>query len=437
MGILEQKLNTVTVPDQSGKKDSIDYDLSNIKVADIKIPTGTTTIDQNIGLSLTVYGVSAQVTADWTFRESIWPHIPNGKGDAVIDLSSITLNIVTSFGLTPQGKPTISAHSVSVDIGDIAMHFSGSHLDFILNLLKGLFEGTVKNDITQALIGAITAEVNINLNAQLATLNTEVNINNIAQLDLSLTGPITFPSTQYFVLPQHGEFYSLTNPVEAPYSPSRNLPSSPRTLQMLQMYVDQYVANTFAYSFFKMGKIQLIINANEVPSDSPIQLNTSTWQALLPNLYSKYPNWLMRATVEALTPPVANVSTSGAFVSGTNEVLIQVINPSNPNDVRNAFILGLNLTGAATASVVGNKIVANITSAKSSLGLISTTIGPINTVGLSAVISYLVTGAIIPQVNVILAQGIPIPKLDGLDAVNPSLQFGNGYVFVRDRKSVV
>eukprot|EP01088_Endostelium_zonatum_P010228 TRINITY_DN235_c0_g1_i1.p1 TRINITY_DN235_c0_g1~~TRINITY_DN235_c0_g1_i1.p1 ORF type:complete len:495 (-),score=103.57 TRINITY_DN235_c0_g1_i1:28-1470(-) len=427
--VLQGKLKTITVPNQSGEKDSIDYSVENIRIQDITIPMGSTTIDAQVGLVMAVSGVSAQILADWHFREKIWPHVPFGNGDATINLSEITINVIVSFGLSAQGKPTVSARSVGVEIGHIEMHFSGSHLDFILNLLKGLFQGAIKDDIQKAMVSAITSEVNNNLNSQLSTLNTEVNINHIALFDLSLVKPIIVSNPNFIVFPQHGEFYQLSNPVESPYLPNPNLPASAATSQMLQMYVDQYVANSAAWVFWKLGKLVLPITANEVPSDSPIKLNTSTWEYVVPKMYSLYPNWLMQATVSAIAAPITTISPSNATVFARTSVLVEVINPKT-GALTPVFTLGLNLTGSATAKVVGNNIVANILGAKPSVGLISSNIGPINTVALSSIITYLVESGIVPQVNAILAQGIPIPTLEGVHAVNPSLSFGTGYVFV-------
>jgi len=297
-----------------------------------------------------------------------------------------------------------------------------------LDLLKDLFGGQIKNLIQNALTNVVTNEINTNLNNELATMNIDVKIGSVADLDLALVSPITFPSTQYFVLPQHGEFYQQNNHVEAPFTPT-NLPNSPQTAQMLQMYVDEYVPNTASWVFWKAGKMSAIINANQIPSDSPIQFNTSTWQTLVPPLYSKYPNYLMRAVINPIQSPTVTFSTGMAVAFGEGSIEIDVIDPKNGSIIP-AFTIGINITADGVASVVGQNITGNLTYIKSGVWLISSNIGSFNTQPLEGLVEFLTLVLIMPYFNYYLNVGIPIPTVDGFSVVSPQLAFGNGYLYV-------
>jgi len=259
-------------------------------------------------------------------------------------------------------------------------------------------------------------------------MNIDVKIGSVADLDLSLVSPIQFPSTQYFVLPEHGEFYQANNHVEAPFTPT-NLPTSPQNAQMLQMYVDEYVPNTASWVFWKAGKMSAIINANQIPPDSPIQFNTSTWSGLVPPLYAKYPNYLMRAVLNPITSPTVSFSTAGAIAFGEGSMEFDVISPKNGSIIP-AFTIGLNITADGVAKVVSQNITGNLTYIKSSVWLISSNIGSFSTAPLESLVEFLTLILIMPYFNYYLNVGIPIPTVDGFSVVAPQLAFGSGYLYV-------
>eukprot|EP01088_Endostelium_zonatum_P013405 TRINITY_DN2794_c0_g1_i1.p1 TRINITY_DN2794_c0_g1~~TRINITY_DN2794_c0_g1_i1.p1 ORF type:complete len:494 (+),score=83.32 TRINITY_DN2794_c0_g1_i1:53-1534(+) len=427
--VLRTKLQHLTIPNQSGDTDTISWKISNLTMNSLSIPSANVVIDPNVGLTIQVFGASGELSSNWWFQEDLYSSI-NGSGHADVTISNMYLSIVLSFGLSSFGYPTVQSRSVTVTIGSLKLSFSGSNLDFILDILKNVFSGLIKQQLVTGLEKAITSAIDNDLNAELATLSTRVDVSPQAYIDLQLVSPIIFPTNEYFTLLQHGEFYSVVDPRESPFSPSANLPTSPINSDMLQIYIDQFVPNSASYVFLKLGKLVLTINSTEVPDNSPIQFNTSSWKTLIPNLYTKYPNWLMQVQVYPLAPPTINFTTQGGFISGRGAVSVRVINPSNPNDIRETFLVGLNMSGDVKAAVVGNNITASITNVQQTLSLLSSNIGPVNIAVLTSLANYLVESAIIPQINVYLAKGIPIPTLDGVDIVNGDVSFGNGFLFI-------
>jgi len=426
---LQTKLKDLVIPDQHGDTDTISWKITNLKLNSILIPTASIVIDPNIGLTVQIFKASGSVSTDWWFQDDIFTSI-NGSGQATVDITDMYMSVILTFSLNSLGYPIVDANSVSVTIQDLTLHFSGSNLDYILDLLKSLFGSLIKTQVQSGLESAITSAINVNLNQELSTLSTHINVSSDAYIDMQLVQPIMFPTNSYFTLLQRGEFYATANPRNSPFTPSLNLPTAPQNSEMLQIYVDQFVPNTASWVFFKLGKLFLTINASEVPSNSPIQFNTSSWQTLIPALYTKYPNWLMQVQVYPLSPPTINFTSAGGFINGRGAVSIRVINPSNPSDIRDAFLLGLNMSGSVKAGVTGNNITGAITNVKETLNLISSQIGPVNTVPLGALANYLVGGQIIPKINEILAVGIPIPTIDGVSVVTADVSFGPGYIFI-------
>lgn len=80
-----------------------------------------------------------------------------------------------------------------------------------------------------------------------------------------------------------GEFYNIAHPVEAPYTPPP-LPPINDTSKMLYIWLTDYIADTAGYVYQAAGALQYTITADMVSPSSPIQLNTSSFCDLIPEV---------------------------------------------------------------------------------------------------------------------------------------------------------
>jgi hypothetical protein len=60
-------------------------------------------------------------------------------------------------------------------------------------------------------------------------------------------------------------------------------------------------------------------------------LNTTYWQAIIPNLYTYYPNALMHIGFNATAPPSVNISSAGFYGNATYNVNFFVQNSTTGN----------------------------------------------------------------------------------------------------------
>lgn len=366
------------------------------------------------------------MSANWHGREDIWPH-PSGSGSATAEFTDVT--IVAEIAIyNVGGRLTLSSRSVYTNIGSLNLHFSGSNLDFILNLLKDLFNNAIKGAVEKEISTQVNDQIDTTLNNEIKTLPLEVVIGNVAELDYALvSNPIFAPS--YIDFPLKGEFYDLVNPVEAPFTPS-NLPQNPGTGEMVQAYIGDYVPNSASFAFLRAGKMNLVLDNAMVPPDSPITLNTSSWQGIVPPLYTRYPNWDMVAKVAPTqTPTVTFSATNGADAFGVGGIDMYVVSPTNGSLIP-VFTLGMNVTADVSVAVRQQNVTGNLTYISSSVWLEKSYIGTFNPQTLEAIIKFLTLGVILPYFNYYLQTGIPIPSVDGVEFVSPSISIGNRYLFV-------
>jgi hypothetical protein len=101
-----------------------------------------------------------------------------------------------------------------------------------------------------------------------------------AEIDYSFVAPPTFGQS-YLTLNARGEFYNMPQKSEAPYAPKPMPDTATQGPEMLQVFVGDYVPNTASYVFWKAGKMQAELQDKDLPSWSPIRLNTSSWQGIL------------------------------------------------------------------------------------------------------------------------------------------------------------
>jgi len=308
------------------------------------------------------------------------------------------------------------------------IHFSGSHLDFLLNLLKGLFSNEIKNSAQQAMATSIQQEVNVALNAILASLPVMMPVGTTLEIDYALVSPELFSATA-MTLDAKGEFYQTAHPVEAPYTPTPLPDIVASGAGMVEVIVGEYVPNTAGFAMWNAGALSLLIDQKMIPSDSPLQFNTSDWGSIVPPLPQKYPGWGMKAVVSAVEPPTVDFSTSAVTANASADVAMFVVNPSSGASVP-VFTIGMNVSLAGTVGVSGMKIIGAITAFNSKFWLASTQIGNFDPSSLEGILTFLAEGVVLPYVNQYLKAGFPIPAVDGLALVNPSIGLGAHYVYV-------
>ena len=202
-----------------------------------------------------------------------------------------------------------------------------------------------------------------------------------------------------------GEFLSIPHPVECHCIPSP-LPPITSSSKMVYVWLTDYVANSAAFVYQTAGVLEytvtpdmvntiismhvvtLSVFVSQVPSDSPITLNTTSFKSFIPQvrfsincinlplnlhilhltynvtffhflllfllfillphllislllqLYQKYPNMLMQLIIKAVKPPLVLVTPSDINITIPGSMVVQVIQPPNKT-MQEAFELGV------------------------------------------------------------------------------------------------
>ena len=188
----------------------------------------------------------------------------------------------------------------------------GSKFSWLYNLLLKAFKSKIEDDIKSALSGAALQAVG-DLNHSLATLNVNQPLSphlNVswALVDAAFFSAAAAPTQRDFVVDLAGTFSgsaTQARPAAAAVAAAHwcgggappTLPSAaPDNTHDVYFAFSQYSLCSALVATYKAQLLDVVINASDVPPTSPIQLNTTFFRALVPSLYAKYPNQLMRGT---------------------------------------------------------------------------------------------------------------------------------------------
>jgi lipopolysaccharide-binding protein len=321
-------------------------------------------------------------------------------------------------------RPHVTVTSDGFNIGDLHIKLHGG-ASWLYNLFISALRKHIEKAINEAVTKAIVENVDNGVNKALSTLPISIPINHQVEIDFPLVDNPVFAAS-YLAIPQLGEFYQISQHNECP-SPRAPLPDEV-TGQMVNMMLGDFVANSAGFTFFNLGELKLIISEKDIPPWSPVQLNTTSWQYILPPLYNKYPNQLMQLKIYSTKPPTAVFTPSGATVSAIGNCDVYVINPDQSTTL--AFTLGGYAATLGEAYLQGTTICGNLTYASADFNVTYSSIGPFDVKNLDKLINLFLSQGLIPAINQVLHTGFPLPVIAGLSFNNPSVGWGNGYLYI-------
>ena len=89
-----------------------------------------------------------------------------------------------------------------------------------------------------------------------------VKVDDVSEIDYSLLQDPVF-TTSYVETFHKGEFLSISNPKEAPFSPAP-LPNVPGVNAMIYVWLTDYIANSASYVYQSAGKLTYTVTPDQV-----------------------------------------------------------------------------------------------------------------------------------------------------------------------------
>ncbi|XP_068578225.1 bactericidal permeability-increasing protein-like [Cebidichthys violaceus] len=426
MASIQKKLKTIKVPDISGTQEvpvigNLRYSLTNLQVVMVGLPKSALHLVPGMGVRLSIGKAVIRLHGNWRFE-----YLRIIKDSGSFDLSVNDLTITTSLAITSDttGRSAVSTVNCAATVGSASIKFHGG-ASWLYNLFRKSINKAIQNALQKKICPLVTKAVS-DLNPQLKTLNVVAKVDQFAEIEYSMVSSPTV-STSSIELGLKGEFYNIGKHQEPPFSPTAfSLP--PQTNNMLYIGLSAFTADSAAFVYNKAGVLNLYITDDMIPQGSPIRLNTRTFGNFIPQIATRFPGLMMKLLVKTVENPVITFEPNNATVQATCTVTAYAIQPNAT--LSPLFVLNLETSISARLFVSGMRLAGAVTLNKMDLTLRTSYVGEFQVGALDNFFQMVLKAVVIPQLNVELAKGYPLPALGKMKLVNTQLQVLKDYMLI-------
>ena len=337
-----------------------------------------------------------------------------------LDVKNAGINIMIAFGESG-GKPTIHADECSANVESVDIKLHGGK-SWLYNLFRDKIAHVIKDKLKSLLCEEASKVVDKDAEKALAKLKLVVDIRKAVVLDYTMqSDPIL---EQGYIESYHkGEIFWSGSHKEAPFQP-RVFPQSFDTSKMAYIWVSDYLLNTAGYALQNQGILQYYLGPRDLkPKDRHYLYTTCPQQQCIGKLINKlqngFPNCEIYINMSTSIAPTIRIMNGQIFgnVQGAMTYYARLPN----NTVKYLFMTAVNINVFLTASVHDNKITARVTSISPNVTVLDSQIGLISSTALTSILSNLGDSLLIPKLNELGAEGLPLPRSEQVAFKNPTL----------------
>ena len=351
-----------------------------------------------------------------------------------INLNSLLEDLIDYI----QNINSINYHtSAWIDKLDIDLDFDfdihGSIIASVISLLKNQIKNLIKPLILQKIQEVAQNESKKLISDLINKLPIFVPIGgNGLALDYSLLSAPRI-SNNYLIVSSYGGIINLNIPVtqNPPYPlPDLNVDYD-RNGKNVQLFFSSYSVSTAANTLYLSNMLHFDLKSEDIPKDSPIQLNTSSLNSIIKGLEAKYGknvpvNFCCFANKEVPHIDLADKKFAG-FLYGHCSVVVRL----QDGKMENALEFNSTIDVEANAVLLeGGKVSAKVENAdiKDSV-LVATTLPEVNIKNIEDLFNFSILFAL-PTINDILLKQIQIklPEIAGITFEDSTLDINNQYV---------
>jgi hypothetical protein len=441
--MVDKALESLSIPDQSlGEHDDFNVNVRNIKIASLDLTGATIGFKESQGLALSI-PFEADVSANFEAQFAHWPHKPDATGHITANANAgSSLSGLVSVG-AENGRPKVDLVKPQCSLS-LGISISGSSYDWLIDLLKDVFQGKIKDLIcSEALTGVHSVMAN-NVAPFMSGLNMQIDLS--GAVPTQLQSPSFKPAIDLAINAVGITDSSLALAVQAEVFNSLQLSARSKPPQlpsfaagsahMLSAEVTAWAFDHALAPFFAAGVLHYTVTADEVPAACPIQLRTNStpWRISAPGLHSACADCVMDMKVNATAPATMALVNSTATIVAPASFCFGVI-LTNGTRVP-AFTVACPLTTAANITMsdgnddYGAVLHTSFEFLRCSLSLVNTNIGAVHDELLGDAINFISDQVLVPYANQLLADGFTLPQFENLTLGDSQVLLDEKSVFI-------
>jgi len=399
----------------------ITLDLTDIKVTGFSIPGAAVQTVGPDALSTSIDGVTLAITMAFHWRKVHWPHLSDhGNIRAVPRQGDLALTAAISPDAA--GHPHLTLLGSAAAFDKIDIHFSGHWDSWLLNLLSGLFESTIKHTVNDAINGQLSTLVDSTLNGMMQHIPTVLPFgtgHDACTLDVGLLAVNAVTNT-YISMGNDFTVVNTATGVVCPFVPVP-LPVEVDSSRMVQLWVAQSPMDCALWVAYVNGGLT-----------QHMQSNTNQWTDIIPQLQTLYPNAVLNELIYAQSVPQFAFTPAGVQLGLSLALNHSVVLADGSSKFTDS--LGLEFSFGIKAwvgpgSSTPSSLYANITETQLTFQVLATDIGTID-LGLLQLLVDIVVPIAVEMLNKYLNAGFPLPVSTGITLINPQVSFLSGYAGV-------
>ncbi|KAM4841868.1 lipopolysaccharide-binding protein-like isoform 2-T2 [Thomomys bottae] len=457
MATLKKELSTITVPNLSGRSKigwvgSISYDFHSLQIHQFVLRNSDLSLLPKQGIKASLSNNYMSMSGNWKVKKAFITL----RGGFQLSMDGISISISLNLGKDESGRPTVSVTHCSDSIGPVRVRFSGS-LSWIINLFHKKIENSIKKNLERKICEMVRKSVDSKLKPYLQSLPVTMTIDQVSGIDYRLVqNPQVTPED--LIMFFKGEFFSQSQRSPVPFdAPALTLPQ--QYDRMVYFAISEYVFNTASRVYYQAGHMNVTITNEHLkslmtlaakesakkwrkqngkpncessgstplstmvlcyssnfllpllqgPLHLPMQLNTNTLQALVPQLSRLYRNMQVELEATPATEPLLMFSPGNVTLMPVMDIQAFALLP-NSTERKPLFQLRVKTNVSISISMKSNRIVGSVTGgSKLKLELKHSNVSYINMNLMDAILNYYTFNTIYPSLNAKLEEGFPLP----------------------------
>ncbi|MBA0632559.1 hypothetical protein Godav_001271 [Gossypium davidsonii] len=394
--------------------------LSDIVIYSVDFPFSSVATGDS-GIVLVASGATANLNMKWKYSYKTWIVTISDQGTATVEVLGMVVWLKAAV-INEEGTLKLFLLDYECHVKDISINVDGG-ASWLYQGIIDAFRGKIMSEVEDAIIKKIK-EGMIKLDSLLQSLPKQLQVNSVVALNVTfMDDPLLTNSSVELEI--NGLFNGADEiSVSNYYSKrARNFLSCNGLAKMVEISLHEKVFQSAGSVYFHADHMHWTLN--KIPESLT---NTAGWRYIIPQLYEQYPNDDMKLHVTVTSPPVIRIADHDVDTTIYADLTFEVLDSS---EVVSIACISLVISTSCSAEIHRNNLTGSIKLTNFTSSLAWSNIGNLNMHLLEAAMSTVLENFFMPDLNLHLRNGFPLPLPHGFILQNAEIVQLDSKVMVR------